>query len=66
MGSEDMAYMMKDIPGCYMFVGSSNPERGLTAKHHHPKFDFDEQALSIGTALMSSAAILILGMEDNN
>jgi amidohydrolase len=54
MGSEDMAYMMDDIPGCYFFIGSADHERGLDAGHHHPKFDFNEGALTIGAALMAS------------
>lgn len=60
MGSEDMAYMMETIPGCYFFVGSANPEKGLDAPHHHPKFDFDEQALPRAAALMTAAAIDLL------
>lgn len=55
MGSEDMAYMMDDIPGCYFFVGSKNDAKNLNSAHHHPKFDFDEKALVISTALMSDA-----------
>lgn len=54
MGSEDMAYMMDDIPGCYFFIGSADHERGLDAGHHHPKFDFNEGALTTGAALMAS------------
>ncbi len=60
MGSEDMAYMMEDIPGCYFFVGSANHEKGLDAAHHHPKFDFDEDALPRAAALMTSAVIEFL------
>lgn len=60
MGSEDMAYMMEDIPGCYFFVGSANHEKGLDAAHHHPKFDFDEHALPRAAALMTSAVIEFL------
>ncbi len=56
MGSEDMAYMMDTLPGCYFFVGSNNAQRGLNFAHHHPRFDFDEQALVLGTALMARAA----------
>lgn len=56
MGSEDMAYMMEAIPGCYFFVGSNNAERGLNYPHHHPRFDFDERALALGAALMAKAA----------
>jgi len=60
MGSEDMAYMMEDIPGCYMFVGSSNPAKGLDASHHIPHFDFDEVVLPRAAALMAAAAWMLL------
>ena len=56
MGSEDMAYLMDDIPGCYFFVGSRNSEMGFDAPHHHPAFDIDEDALRIGAAILASAA----------
>ena len=57
MGSEDMSFMMEDIPGCYFFVGSADHERGLDAGHHHPKFDFNEDALTTGAALMASVVV---------
>jgi len=60
MGSEDMALMMYDVPGCYFFVGSNNPARGLDAPHHHPRFDFDEAALPRGVAVMSAAVVKVL------
>ena len=60
MGSEDMAFMMEDIPGCYFFIGSANHEKGLDAVHHHPRFDFDESALPRAAALMASAAFEFL------
>ena len=56
MGSEDMAFMMQEVPGCFFFVGSANSQRGLNAPHHHPRFDIDEQALTRGAALMAAAA----------
>jgi amidohydrolase len=55
MASEDMAFMMHDIPGCYCLLGSANSEKGLDAKHHQPEFNFDEQALTQGAALLVSA-----------
>ncbi len=60
MGSEDMAYMMQEIPGCYFFVGSSNTEKGLNAAHHHPRFDFDEEVLPIASALMAESISTLL------
>jgi amidohydrolase len=56
MGAEDMAYMQEKVPGCYFFVGSANHGRGLNHGHHHPKFDFEEEALMRGAALMAAAA----------
>jgi amidohydrolase len=60
MGSEDMAYMMDDLPGCYFFVGSANHELGLDAGHHNPHFDFDESALPRSAALMAAAIVEFL------
>ena len=60
MGAEDMAYMQTKVDGCYFFIGSANKEKHLDYGHHHPKFDFDEQALISGAALMAAAAADIL------
>ena len=60
MASEDMAFFLRDLPGCYTFIGSANPARGLDAKHHQPNFDFDEAALVSGTALMVGSALNLL------
>jgi amidohydrolase len=51
MGGEDMAFFLQEIPGCYFFVGSANPDRGLAYPHHHPRFDFDEAALMTGVEM---------------
>ena len=58
--SEDMAFMMHEIPGCYFFVGSQNAALGLDATHHHPRFNFDEQALVQAGAVMSATAAELL------
>ena len=55
MASEDMGYILEEIPGCYFFVGGGNVAKGLTYPHHHPKFDFDERAMIDGVALMAQA-----------
>jgi amidohydrolase len=60
MGAEDMGYMQEKVDGCYFFIGSANDEKNLNYNHHHPKFDFDEEALIKGAALMASAAADIL------
>ena len=60
MGAEDMGYMQEKVDGCYFMIGSANDEKHLNYNHHHPKFDFDEQALITGAALMATAAADIL------
>jgi amidohydrolase len=57
MGSEDMAFMMQEVPGCYVFLGSASSHAGLDYAHHHPRFDFDERALPQAAALMAAAAV---------
>ncbi len=60
MVSEDMAYMLEKVRGCYFMLGSSNPENGLNYGHHHPRFDFDEQVLPRAAALMAAGAMKLI------
>jgi amidohydrolase len=60
MVSEDMAYMLEKVRGCYFMLGSSNPAKGLDAGHHQPRFDFDEQVLPRAAALMAAGAMRLL------
>lgn len=64
MVSEDMAFYMQKAPSCFFFVGSANPERGLNASHHHPKFDFDESVLPTAAAILTAATLKISGSMD--
>lgn len=45
MGAEDFAYMLQQVPGCYIGLGSGKTENdpGL----HHPKFDFNDEILPL-------------------
>jgi amidohydrolase len=55
MGSEDAAFFLQAMPGCYFFVGAGNAERGLDAPHHNPRFDVDEDVLPLGVAVLTHA-----------
>jgi amidohydrolase len=55
MGSEDAAFFLQQVPGCYLFLGSGNAERGLDAPHHNPLFDIDEDVLPLGLAILMAA-----------
>jgi len=56
MGGEDMAVYFERVPGCFVFVGSADPARGLDQPHHSPRFDFSEDALGIGCEFLLRAA----------
>lgn len=55
MVSEDVAFFLNQAPGVFMMVGSADASRGLNYDHHHPRFDFDEEALVVGASLLASA-----------
>ncbi|ANU23901.1 M20 metallopeptidase family protein [Planococcus donghaensis] len=55
MGGEDFAYYLEEIPGSFFFTGAM-PD-GDAYPHHHPKFDFKEEAMLIAAKTLGSAAI---------
>ena len=61
MGSDDMAFFLREIPGCYFLVGAANPEKGFDQPLHNARFDFDEDALVVGTEVMIHIALAYLG-----
>jgi amidohydrolase len=60
MVSEDMAFMMDTIPGCYLLIGSGRQGESPSAPHHSPLFDIDERALPRAAALLAASAWTIL------
>lgn len=60
MGAEDASYFLRAAPGAYVFVGAGNSAKGMTAPHHSPRFQIDEDALPLSVALMSASAIEML------
>ena len=63
MASEDMAFYLKEVPGCFFFLGAGNAEKGLTRPLHSSEFDFDESALTVGATLFAGLAACFPGME---
>jgi amidohydrolase len=59
MGSEDMAFILDKIPGCFVVVGSANPSKGLTSSHHNPHFDIDEDVLPSAAAFAARAVFTL-------
>jgi amidohydrolase len=55
MVSEDMAFLMNEVSGTFILMGSANFEKGLSYGHHHPRFDFDEKVLPLAANFMAAA-----------
>jgi len=60
MISEDMAFVLREVPGCFFYVGAGGRGQGVYAPHHNARFDFDEDALMIGAEMMTRAAMTYL------
>ena len=53
MGAEDFAYFLEKIPGAFIWLGVGEDVSGL----HTPTFAFDEEILSLGSALLTALAL---------
>ncbi|HVP14534.1 MAG TPA: M20/M25/M40 family metallo-hydrolase, partial [Terriglobales bacterium] len=62
MGGEDFSAFLHEVPGAFLAVGSRNPEKGLIAMHHHPRFDVDEGCLEVGASLLLAVTRRYLGV----
>src|ERR1700733_12367578 len=45
MGAEDFAFMLNERPGAFIYVGN-----GDSAGLHNPKYDFNDEAIPLGTS----------------
>ena len=52
LGGDDFAEYILRVPGVYAYIGSGNPANPDTLEaHHNARFDIDEDALRVATAL---------------
>jgi amidohydrolase len=54
MGAEDFAYLAREAPGCFFWLGAMIEDDPRF--HHHPRFDIDERCLPTGAAVLAAAA----------
>lgn len=57
MGGEDFSYYLQKVPGCFMYLGIRNPEKGCIYLVHNTKFRIDEDAFVMGVTLMANGAL---------
>lgn len=55
MGSEDFAFMLEARPGCYVLLGSGRPDVDEEPLHS-PRYDFNDEAIAPGVALLTGIA----------
>ncbi len=48
MGAEDFAYMLREKPGCYVWLGNGPGTGGCTL--HNPHYDFNDELLTYGAS----------------
>lgn len=56
-GSDDMAYFLDTVPGCYFIVGAQNSSKDAIYPHHHPRFNIDEDAMPIAAEVLARTAL---------
>ncbi|MCL2548529.1 MAG: amidohydrolase [Symbiobacteriaceae bacterium] len=57
MGGEDFSYYGQKAPACFIRLGGRNEDIGCTNPGHHPKYNFDEQAIAVGMATLAQMAL---------
>ena len=55
MGAEDFSYYLREIPGCYVRLGTRGAD-GEYIPLHSPLFDVDENALKVGACFLERVA----------
>ncbi|MBT8631382.1 amidohydrolase [Polynucleobacter paneuropaeus] len=45
-GSEDFAFMLEKVPGCYLFIGNGDTPGSCMV--HNPAYDFNDENIAIG------------------
>lgn len=58
MGGEDFSYFLRQVPGCFIFLGTKKGDDGHPL--HHPQFDFDENVLPLGAQLLKHTVCAFL------
>jgi hippurate hydrolase len=49
-GSEDFAFMLERVPGCYLFVGNGAGDEPGACMVHNPAYDFNDDNVAAGAA----------------
>lgn len=62
MVSEDMAFVLDRIPGCYLLFGA-RPAGEMVYGHHHPRFDIDEHGMIPAVAVLTESVMDLTALQ---
>lgn len=62
MASEDFAYMLRSVPGAYVFLGSGRKDPVISTSLHNPTYDFNDDVLPLGVKFWLSLVECELGV----
>jgi amidohydrolase len=60
MTGEDFSFYLQQVPGCYFWLGTKNPDKGIVNPLHSSSFQLDEEVLSLGTAILTQTILNFL------
>jgi len=63
MTGEDFSYFLQEVPGCFFWLGTRNPEKGIVYPLHNARFQIDEEILPLGAAVLSRIVLDFLAQE---
>ena len=50
-GSEDFAFMLEKLPGCYFFIGNGDGDSAGACMVHNPGYNFNDDNIGVGSAM---------------
>ncbi|MBK1782478.1 amidohydrolase [Advenella sp. WQ 585] len=56
LGSEDFAFMLEKVPGCYLFIGNGEGNKEGACAVHNPNYNFNDKNLVNGGAFWAYLA----------
>ncbi|MBB5693873.1 M20 aminoacylase family protein [Muricoccus pecuniae] len=63
-GGEDFAFMLQEKPGVFMRIGNGSNPDGSFHNVHTPHYDFNDEALALGSAYWASLVGQELGLDE--
>lgn len=60
MIGEDFAYFLNEVPGTFLFLTNPKAQNGENYPHHHPRFDINEEQLTLGVTAFVQIALDLL------